>query len=65
MTLEDKVKEFFLFLDKWEESDSGREFRPNVISSCRCLDAPKIGKILMDMRTLVGLPEPRVLNKDD
>lgn len=56
--LEQKVKEFFSHLDVWECSDAGHWFKPNYISSCRCLTIPKLEAILTDMRTLVGLPKP-------
>jgi hypothetical protein len=54
--LEDKVRELFSYLDIVECSDEGRYFRPNYISSCRCLQVPKMEEILVDMRNLVGLP---------
>ncbi len=37
MALADLVKEFFSYLDYVEESESGREFHPITIGSCRVL----------------------------
>lgn len=50
--LSDLVKEFLSILDIVEESDSGREFRPTTIQSCRCMDLSRIGEILKDMRKI-------------
>ena len=47
------VKEFLSILDIVEESDSGRQFHPNTIQSCRCMDLERIGEILKDMKTIV------------
>ena len=44
------VKELFELLDKTEETDEGRVFRPNQISSCRALDAEKLEKVLMALK---------------
>ena len=44
------IREFFALLDVVEESDSGREFHPNTISSCRVHDHPKICAALEKMR---------------
>jgi hypothetical protein len=48
--LHELVLEFMQFMDKEEESDSGRKFHPNVISSVRCMDAPRMEKLLQDMK---------------
>ena len=52
-SLEDLIKNLFFYLDKEEESDFGRIFKPNYITSCRAVDGEKIGKILQKMRVLV------------
>lgn len=44
------VRELFALLDKTEISDSGREFHPNQISSCRSQDIPKLEVALNKMR---------------
>lgn len=51
--LKEKVKRFIELLDKVEESDEGRSFRPNVIRSCRALDGAEMGKLLEEMKVLV------------
>lgn len=49
------VKELFELLDKTEETNEGRVFRPNQISSCRALDAEKLNQVLVELkRTLEG-----------
>lgn len=54
-TLEDCVKSLFKILDSIEESDSGREFKPTYISSCRVIHSEKLCVLLPKMRELVGL----------
>ena len=44
------VKELFRLLDITEETDDGRVFRPNRISSCRALDAEKLQKVLVALK---------------
>lgn len=44
------VKELFELLDKTEETDEGRVFHPNRISSCRALDAEKLQKVLVELK---------------
>ena len=46
------VTELFRLLDIEEESDGGRVFHPNYISSCRVMDAEKIDKVLSKLRRL-------------
>lgn len=58
-SLEDNVKLFFEILDHKEESDSGREFYPNGISSCRVWDTHRMGKLIAKMKGIVGLPIER------
>lgn len=54
-TLSDKelIAELLYFLNKKEESDSGRVFRPNTIGSCRVMDGYIIGKVLKEMEKRV------------
>lgn len=40
-----ELRELVNLITIQEESDSGRIFYPNQISSCRCLDAERIGEI--------------------
>jgi hypothetical protein len=44
------VKELFRLLDITEETDDGRVFHPNQISSCRALDAEKLNKVLIELK---------------
>lgn len=44
------VKELFRLLDITEETDEGRVFHPNRISSCRALDAEKLDKVLTGLK---------------
>ena len=44
------VKELFMLLDITEESDDGRVFRPNQISSCRAMDAERLDSILVALK---------------
>ncbi len=42
---------FFAILDIEEDSElSGKTFRPNHFSSCRALDAERMGKLLVDLK---------------
>jgi hypothetical protein len=52
--LKEAVKEFIRLLDIKEVSDSGREFHPNYIASCRVMDMEKMGKALETMRELTN-----------
>ena len=58
--LEQLVAEFFRLVDKVEESDGGRFFRPNqfVINSCRAMDGHRLGQIIPRMKEIVGAPPP-------
>jgi len=47
------VKEFFAILDEVEESDSGREFHPVYISSCRVMKTQRISEIFKAMKELI------------
>jgi hypothetical protein len=44
------IKELFELLDKTEETDEGRVFHPNQISSCRAVDVEKLGQVLIELR---------------
>lgn len=46
------VKRFFELIDKEEESDSGKIFKPNKleINSVRCLDSQELAEILTKLR---------------
>ena len=44
------VKELFRLLDITEETDDGRVFRPNRITSCRALDAEKLNQVLVELK---------------
>ena len=48
------VLRMFEILDIVEESDSGREFHPTTISSCRAGDAAKLELILERMKANVN-----------
>ena len=51
--LKDLVKEFFAILDVVEESDSGKEFHPVVIHSCRVLLTKKLNEIIPKIKELI------------
>ena len=44
------VKALFELLDRTEETDEGRVFHPNRISSCRVLDAEKLNQVLVELK---------------
>jgi hypothetical protein len=46
--------QLLFLLEITEESDSGNEFRPNYISSCRAVDGDRIQKILEEAKQLVN-----------
>jgi hypothetical protein len=46
-------KEFITLLEITEESDSGYEFNPNKISSCRAMDGKRLNEILNEARQIV------------
>lgn len=52
-TLKATVRELLYYLDIIEETDDGKPFRPNYISSCRALDAEKLKKVISELRELV------------
>ena len=47
------VRELFVLLDKTEETDEGRVFRPNKISSCRALDAEKLEQVSKELKNVL------------
>ena len=53
LVLRDLVREFLKILNKVEVSDSGNEFRPNTIRSCRVMDTKRLGEILREMEEVV------------
>lgn len=48
------TKRFFQILDTKEESDSGREFSPVYIVSCRVLLGRELNEILSKMKELTN-----------
>jgi len=48
------VKEFIDLMGRVEESDSGKEFRPNQISSCRALEGERLQALMDEMGKLVN-----------
>ena len=44
------VKELFRLLDLTEETEEGRVFHPNRISSCRAMDAERLNSILVALK---------------
>ena len=51
--LETLIKDFFIVLDKTEETDEGRVFHPNRISSCRAEDGQKLENLLRLLKATV------------
>ena len=45
-------REFIRLLEIREESDSGREFSPNQLVSCRVMDGERINEIITAAKTL-------------
>lgn len=50
--LADCVRMFFEILNHTEESDSGRQFQPNYISSCRVWDTHRLNRLITQMKEL-------------
>lgn len=46
------VREFIRLLEIEEESDGGKKFRPNGISTCRTMDGAKMAELLQEMKRL-------------
>ena len=55
--VEANLRELFQLLDKTEVTDNGDTFKPNVLRSCRALDAEKLSKILAQLKNMVEHPE--------
>jgi hypothetical protein len=49
----DLWREFIRLLEIREESDSGREFSPNRIHSCRVMDGQQMNDIIAAAKTLL------------
>jgi len=49
-SLKELVKGFFEILDKVEESDNGKLFKPNYITSARVIDTVRLRDLLAAMR---------------
>ena len=58
-------KEFITLMEITEESDSGNEFNPNKISSCRAMDGKRLNEILNEARQIVFLKMSRQVSKTD
>ena len=55
LELQGLVKEFFeKYLNRVEESDSGKEFNPIVVSCCRAMMIEPLGNLLDRMAELSG-----------
>ena len=50
--LVDLCQELIGYLEAMEESDSGRQFHPTTISSCRCMVAARLGEIIPEMKSI-------------
>lgn len=51
--LSNSCKALFECLDKVEETDTGKEFKPNYISSCRVLDSVKITESITNIKRII------------
>lgn len=51
MTTGELLEEFFSYLNYTEESDSGREFHPVIISNCRIALSEPLSMVLKAMRS--------------
>jgi hypothetical protein len=49
-TLAEEVLKFIRLLEIEEESEDGRSFRPNKLSSCRAVDCQKMNDLLVSMK---------------
>ena len=47
------LKWLFALLDITEQTDEGRYFKPNVIRSCRTLDAEKLEQVLGKLKNML------------
>ena len=53
----DLISEFFSILETTEESDSGKEFHPVYISSCRVMKTKRIEEIISEIKKIIGYQE--------
>ena len=53
--IDELCRELVAYLLIEEESDSGRVFFPNVISSCRVLHSQRMNEILRELRKYEGI----------
>ncbi len=51
--LESLVSELIKMFEIVEVSDSGNEFHPNVIRSCRVMDTEKIAGLIKEIKTFL------------
>lgn len=52
--LQGLVKEFFRYLDRIEESDSGRIFHPVTVSCCRAAWLEPLDRLMAEMKKAAG-----------
>jgi len=48
------LTEFFAMLEETEESDSGTEFHPVHINSCRVIKSKRLGEIFRELKEKIG-----------
>jgi len=48
--IKELTKEFITLLTKSETNDDGKEFSPNYISSCRCMDGTRMNEIIKELK---------------
>lgn len=63
--IEDVVRELWELVDTVECSDNGKYFFPTELkfSSCRTMSGVKLGKLIIEMKTLAGVP-PRMSDEE-
>lgn len=52
--MREQLNIMFDILEIREISDSGREFSPTTISSCRCMDLAKLEEAMSKLKVLAG-----------
>ena len=52
--LNELLTEFFQILDTVEESDSGKEFHPVFINSCRVLTTKRLNEIFSEIKKIIN-----------
>ena len=52
--LHELLIEFFQILDSVEESDSGKEFHPVYISSCRVMKTKRLSEIFSEIKYIIN-----------